>query len=198
MDFDQEQHLTQLAVRELSPTTLQDYLHYFDHIGFTDNPKWASCYCRFYHFPHDRQNWDEQTGDQNRAAIIDLINNDQHHGYLAYVDDQLAGWCHAAPRTELYAMQLDEDLKVDEAGQVGSIVCFNIAPNQRGQGVASALLTAACDGFKKLGLMYAEGYPRLNTDSVTSNYKGPLKMYLNAGFTKFREFEQFVMVRKKL
>lgn len=190
--------MTTVAIKQLSPSILQDYLHYFDHVGFTDNPKWASCYCRFYRFEHDKGNWAEQTADLNRAAIVDLINNDQHHGYLAYVDDQLAGWCHAAPRSELYAVQLSDELKVDDAEQVGSIVCFNVAPNQRGHGVATALLTAACAGFKQLGLKVAEGYPRLNTDSVTSNYKGPLKMYLNAGFTRFREFEQFVMVRKKL
>ncbi len=187
-----------ISIKELSPSILQDYLHYFDHVGFTDNPKWASCYCRFYHFPHDKMDWEQQTADQNRAGIVDLINNNQHHGYLAYVDDQLAGWCHAAPRSELYAVQLDDDLKVDDAEQVGSIVCFNVAPAQRGQGVASALLTAACDGFKKLGLKYAEAYPRTDTQSSASNYHGPLQMYLDAGFTKFREFEQFVMVRKSL
>ncbi|HET7375676.1 MAG TPA: GNAT family N-acetyltransferase [Anaerolineae bacterium] len=190
--------MPQLTVRKLSPALLQDYLHYFDHVGFTDNADWAACYCLFYHFHHDTAKWEERTAEQNRSTISDLINNDQHHGYLAYVDNQIAGWCHAAPRTELYTLQLQEELKVDDAEQVGSIVCFNVAPDRRGQGVATALLTAACTGFKEIGLRVAEGYPRLKTDSITSNYKGPLKMYLDAGFTKFREFEHSMIVRRAL
>ncbi len=190
--------MSAITVKPLSSDRLQDYLHYFDHIGFTDNPHWASCYCVFYRFDQRIGDWAQRTADQNRATISDLISRDQHHGYLAYLDDQLVGWCHAAPRTELLVLQLDEDLKVDDADQVGSIVCFNIAPNLRGQGIATALLDAACAGFKQLGLKYAEGYPRTDTDAVTSNYKGPLKMYLNAGFTQFRELERRAIVRKEL
>lgn len=55
-------------IRELSPDLLEDYLDFFDHAAFADNPEWAACYCYFPHAPHATQKWNEQAAEHNRAA----------------------------------------------------------------------------------------------------------------------------------
>src|SRR5688500_9646233 len=86
------------VIRELTPELLGDYLSFFDNDAFADNPKWASCYCRCYHFPHHLKSWKEQTAAENRAAVCDLIGQRQMRGYLAYSGGKPVAWCNAAPR----------------------------------------------------------------------------------------------------
>jgi GNAT superfamily N-acetyltransferase len=91
------------------------------------------------------------------------------------------------------------------AESVGSIMCFLVAPGHRGKGVGTALLNAACDKLRRDKLRVAEGYPTTNpvkrdweTPWAEENYKGPLSMYLKAGFKIHRQLERFAIVRKQL
>jgi hypothetical protein len=43
-----------------------------------------------------------------------------------------------------------------------------------------------------------EGYPHRGADSAQTNYRGPLSMYLRAGFEPYRETERNIVVRKSL
>ncbi len=190
--------MPKIRVEPLTPDRVADYLNFFDHKAFVDNPGWASCYCRFYVANHAEKRWQDRTRDENRAAIAARIQAGQHHGYLAYAGDQVVGWVHAAPRSVLPVLQTDPDLVIDDLDQIGSLVCFNIAKDYRRQGVARKLLDAACEGFAQQSLRYAEGYPRKNTISEAVNYKGPLALYQAAGFTAFRDFDEFVIMRKAL
>lgn len=180
-------------IRELSPDLLQDYLNFFDHDAFADNPRWASCYCYFPHAPHALGNWDVNATQQNRAAVSARIRAGQMRGYLAYVDGKVVGWCNAAPRSEMTI--LDDEPQQEK---IGSIVCFVIAKPFRGKRVATRLLQAACDGFRDQGLRVAEAYPRAQAESEASNPRGPLAMYLAAGFERVRESDGSVIVRKAL
>ncbi len=45
---------------------------------------------------------------------------------------------------------------------------------------------------------FAEAYPARQPRSDAAAYHGPLQMYLDAGFTPYREPEQFVIVRRPL
>jgi GNAT superfamily N-acetyltransferase len=185
-------------IRASSPALVEDYLRFFDHDAFADNPKWASCYCYFYHAPHEQTDWGTRAGAENRAAVRELCCDGRMHGYLAYVAGKPVGWCHAAPRCDIPNLQASEALRVDDVNQVGAIVCFVVAKPYRGQGIARQLLDAACDGFMRQGLVIAEAYPRKGTNADAANYHGPLQMYLAAGFQPFREFEDFLIVRKPL
>lgn len=186
------------TIRELTPDLLGDYLHYFDHDAFTDNPRWASCYCFFYLHTHSTQDWESRSAADNRQAVSQRISQGQMRGYLAYVGDHPVAWCHAAPRLLLPALQESDDLAVDDVEHTGAIVCFNVAPAYRGQGIATQLLDTACTGLQRQGMTVAEAYPRRRADSEASNYHGPLAMYLNAGFTRFREFDGWLVVRRSL
>ena len=186
--------LATLEVRPLTPARLDDYLAFFDAKAFPDNPRWAFCYCYFpYHDP-EKIEWQKRTGPENRAAITQCVHGGTAQGYLAYQGDAVVGWCNAAPR-RLYPM-LDPE---PDAATIGSIFCFIVAPTHRGQGIAKALLSAACEGLRAQGMRIAEAKPVKDAKSAAANHFGPLSMYLAAGFAVVREDDEGnVFVQKAL
>jgi GNAT superfamily N-acetyltransferase len=186
-----------VTVRSLAPELLDDYLAFFDGPAFADNPHWASCYCYFHH-NLDPAAWDGRSGQENRAAVSDLIRTGRFHGFLAYRDGAPVGWCKAAPRAEIPLLGQSQELAVDDADQIGSIVCFVVAQDHRRSGVATALLEAACRSFAARGLTFAEAYPRTAVFDAASNYHGPLELYLTSGFVPFRQLDARWIVRKPL
>lgn len=181
------------VIRELTPELLDEYLRFFDTDAFADNPKWASCYCYFPQAPHDTENWHDRTGEQNRADVSRLIESGEMQGYLAFHDGKAVAWCNAAPRTRMTILD-------DEAGaeKVGSIICFIVAKEHRGRGVAKKLLAAALAGFERQGLELAEGYPRRDAHDEASSHFGPLSLFLAAGFEPHTETDGNTVVRKVL
>lgn len=186
---------TDCIIRPLSPELLADYLHFFDHEAFRDNPGWASCYCHFSFAQHQEKKWQERTAQENRAAVSELTCGGQMEGYLAYVDGKVVAWCNASPRERFTTLPADMSAEV---GRTGAIVCFVVAKPFRGQGIARRLLTAACDGFRDRGFDVVEAYPRKEAPNQASNYHGPLSMYLKAGFEPVGESDGVVKVRKTL
>jgi len=184
-----------IVVRPLEPAHLDEYLEFFDTRAFTDNPRWAGCYCYFpLHDPLEKA-WGQRTGPENREAVSDCILTGQSEGYLAYRDGEVIGWCNAGPR-HLFPMLRDESRPSEDP--TGVIFCFIVAPEQRGQGVASVLLEAACAGLQAQGLTLAQARP-LKDPSAAPNERGPLPMYLKAGFVVVNEYpDGTVLVQKAL
>jgi ribosomal protein S18 acetylase RimI-like enzyme len=168
------------VVRPLSPDRLDDFLSFFDGEAFSDNPAWAACYCQCFYEDHSRIDWNARSGAENRGCAIRRAREGSMRGYLAYRGDRVVGWCNAAPRPLLHA--LDEEPVADAAG-TGTILCFLVAPNVRGQGIARALLDAASDDLRAQGLKRVEANPRTGDASPAQNHFGPLNMYLAAGFS---------------
>ena len=189
--------MSEIVVRRLDAGLLEDWLRFFDRDAFADNRDWSGCYCLFYHADTARKPWEARTAQENRAASCELIAAGRIQGYLAYVDGRPVGWCHAAPRAGILNIANDEALAVNDAQSVGSIVCFVVAHAFRKQGVGRRLLDAACAGFCETGLRTAEAYPRRAATGDAANYHGPLALYLQAGFTPFRELSNVVMVRRQ-
>jgi GNAT superfamily N-acetyltransferase len=188
----------QIVVCPLDAGRLADWLTFFDNDAFADNPDWSGCYCHWFHADTAAKPWDERTPGENRAASIDLIRKGHLQGYLAYSDGRPVGWCQAAPRCAIPNIANDDDLAVEDADSIGSVVCFLVAEPFRGRGVASALLEASCEGFRAAGLRTAEAYPRQVADSAAANYHGPLALYANAGFKPYREAGDLVIMRRDL
>lgn len=186
----------QIQIKPLTPERLGDYLDYFDQEAFSDNPGWASCYCYFYYAPHDQKDWETRTGPENRQGVSQLIQAGKMHGYLAYMDEKMVGWCNAGLRKNIPNIPVSDGRP--DADDVGVIVCFNIAPAYRGQGVATRLLEEALVDLRTQGVKTVEALPRNDNQSNASNYHGPLAMYLNAGFTRVQELDRFTLVRKEL
>lgn len=180
----------------LTEARLADYLAFFDHRAFKDNPRWAGCYC---HYPlHDpaRIDWHAQTAQANRAAITARIQDGTAGGVLAYRDGQVVGFCNAGPWRQFPMLR---DVPQDAPDTVGVIFCFIVAPEARGQGVARALLEAACERFRTMGLAAAQAKPRREAQGDAENHLGPLSLYLDAGFRVVTETDDGgVIVRKEL
>jgi GNAT superfamily N-acetyltransferase len=136
----------------------------------------------------------ERTKDQNRASRSELILSAKANGLVAYRLGRVVGWCHAAPKAELL------NLPAGPERDVGAIVCFVVAPDARRQGIATALLEAACDHLRERGMRAVEAYPPTADTGTTpqSLYPGPKAMYLRAGFAEVRQIESFTVVRKSL
>lgn len=190
--------MSEIVVQRLAPALLDDWLDYFDNDAFADNPDWSGCYCRHFHFDHSAEDWSSTTSEENRCASIELIRTGRLKGYLAYAEGRPIGWCQAAPRVEIPKIANDPELAVDDADEVGSVVCFLVAATCRGQGVAARLLEEACDGFRAEGLGIAEAYPVKGATGDAHNYHGPLAMYLAAGFETYRQLGDVLMVRRRL
>jgi GNAT superfamily N-acetyltransferase len=187
--------LLPIEVKPLSAATLPEYLAFFDAKAFPDNPRWAGCYCFFpYHDPKT-MNWPQRGAAENRIAISASVTLGHAQGHLAYADGEVVGWCNAAPRQHFPMLDEPEP----DAEHIGCIMCFIVAPAQRGKGVATALLGAACDGLKSQGLRRVQAKPVKDAKSPAANHFGPLAMYLAAGFTVVREDDEGnVFVEKRL
>ena len=184
-----------IAIQPICAERLPDFLAFFDHEAFADNPKWAGCYCHFPHADHARVVWKERTAADNRPASAALVCSGKMQGYLAYHEGRAVGWCNAGPRALIDGLFGESD---PQAAQIGSIACFVIAPARRRQGVATALLDAACTGFAEQGLTWAEAYPQKGEQSAAAHHFGALEMYLRAGFAVHRDDADGVVVRKPL
>jgi len=185
-----------VQVRALTPDLLTDFLKFFEGTAFSDNPKWSFCYCQCFYEDHRVVKWSERTGVENRARACERIDGGPMQGYLAYLDGAPVGWCNAAPRKLLHAL---DDEPIPDAEQVGSIICFLVEPGHRGCGIARQLLEAACDGLRLQGLRIAEANPRTAAGSAAANHFGPLSLYLSAGFSVHREDNDgSVFVRRTL
>lgn len=200
------QTLGTVKVRQLSPELVQDYLQFFD-IAFDDFPDWAGCYCGFYDTPATEREWDasESAASEHRIARAERIQSGQATGFLAYYDGRVVGWCNAQPRAQYRNMRRFQVAVTDTTESVGSIMCFLVSQVHRNKGVGTALLNAACESFKQQGLRVAEAYPstaQLNPASKLpwdeAYYKGPLSMYLKAGFKIHMQHDRFAIVRKQL
>lgn len=185
-----------VEVKALTPELQPDFLRFFDGTAFSDNPRWSSCYCQCFYEDHSVVKWSERTAQQNRALACARIQDQSMQGYLAYSDGTPVGWCNAAPRDLLHAL---DDEPIPDSRHVGTILCFLVEPSHRGRGVARRLLEAACDGLREQGLLVAEANPRTAPASAAENHFGPLKMYLSAGFAVHREDDDgSVWVRRSL
>jgi GNAT superfamily N-acetyltransferase len=183
--------MTELVIKELSPSLSDDFLFFFDNVAFADNPDWSDCYCSAYHFANKGK-------AESRREASSMIEEDRMHGFLAYDHGKPVGWCNAASRYSYPGIHWLMGPGPDKGEKVGAIVCFVIASTHRGKGIASELLNTACNRFSEKEYEYAEAYPVKNPKSDTYNFPGPLSMYLKNGFTQYRDNDWYLVVRKRL
>ena len=187
---------TVVSIKRLSPQSLPQFLKFFDGDAFSDNPKWSSCYCQCFYENHDVVKWSDCTAERNRSMACDRTQAGTMQGYIAITGDNPIGWCGAAPRHLIHAL---DDEPTPNPETVGAIVCFLVAPNHRGKGVARLLLDAACAGLREQGMTVAEANPRPAAKTPADNHFGPLSLYLSSGFAVHREdADGSVYVRRTL
>lgn len=185
----------EITIKKLDANTLEDYLHFFDHITFAENPEWSVCYCFSYHFTGTDEQWNKES---NRASVKDYVKDGKMTGYLAFLDNKPIGWCNANNRLRYQRLLKEYDFVDNPVDKVCSIVCFLIRPECRGQGIARKILEQICSDAVLEDYDYIEAYPRKGNLSCEGHFKGPLSMYEKFGFTIARELDDYYVVRKNL
>ncbi len=185
-----------IIIRPLTSDLMEDFLHFFDNVGFVNNPDWAGCYCQFYHIEGSRKKWAKRTKEQNRNSSKALITSGKMKGFFAYLDEKPVGWCNANSK-ENYSYVLFKD-EADGEKKIAGIVCFLIDPSYRKKGVARLLLKEVCEYYKSKKYDYVESYPVKNDKSDAHNYHGPYSLFLSEGFSVFKELKGIYVMRKKL
>lgn len=191
-----------ITIKKLSVDLLDDWLYYFDNDAFSDNGEWEGCYCMCYHWSNDLQkkkrwNCSKSDGRYNRKCAIDYIKSGKMQGYLAYSDNKVIGWCNANDKSAYQNVNFTLPLEESEKDKkVKSIVCFCIAPEYRGKGIATALLERICSDAESEGYVYVESYPFEH--NANHSYHGPQVMYEKNGFVKQGIKSGYIVFRKYL
>ena len=189
----------EIEVRDVTPERVGDHQLFFDRDAFRDFPAWQSCYCMETHRTDKDEEWAARTAGDNRRDMSAMLADGRVKGLLAYAGGRPVGWCNYGETTHLSGVMHRYGLDVSDHDGVGSVACFVIASPYRGHGVATRLLEAAMDRLRRRGLRAVEAYPsRAAGDSAHSNYRGPLGMFLRAGFEPYRETDRYLVVRKEL
>lgn len=184
-----------ITVKALGPQLLDDYLHFFDNMVFTENPGWSKCYCYSFHFTGRNEEWNKE---QNRIAVSELIKNGGMTGYLAFLDNTPIGWCNVNNRNKYQRLSMCYDLDIDPKDKAASVVCFIVSPQYRRKGIARKMLEQIINDYSKLGYDYLEAYPEATQTSSEKNYKGPMRLYTKLGFEIVKTIDNYHVVRRKL
>ena len=188
-----------IVIRPLTSELSADYLAFFDNRAFTDDNPNGPRYCTSPN--QEEEQIDKMVSEFKsygvketlRKYAAEMLGRNRIHGYLAYDGDQSVGWCNAAD-TESYAGFVPAFARNITCGKTISIVCFEISPEYRGMGIASAFIDRICADAKSKGYAAVEGYPVLWDQRNDFDYQGPLHLFQKAGFIEAaREKGQAVM-----
>ena len=194
-------------VEALTPARRDDYLRFFDHergAAFTDNPKWAKCYCHYYHVPKS-MDWGLFDASANRIAMASRIDVSEMEGFLAYAADEVVGWLNAQPLHKLphcwTRMGVEPPTMALPSSDVAAIVCFVIAPSWRRRGVARALLEHAIDAFARRGIRRVYAFPfrrGVGDERPTAHYHGPETLFRECGFVEAFVTDSIALLTREL
>lgn len=187
-----------IIIKQLTPELLEDFLHFFDNVAFSDNPEWGGCYCHFYHFAGNMEEWGNATKEQNRNATLTLVKEEKMNGLLAFIDNEPVGWCNVNSKDAYKKTPVDAESEDTLEGKVASIVCFLIAPAHRKKGIARKLLEHAIKALRKDSFIWIEAYPRKGDLSDAHSYHGPVSLFKLEDFSIIKEDEHFLLMRKSL
>ena len=187
-----------IEIKPLTPALIADFFYYFDNVAFTDHPDWSQCYCMAFHW---KREWDDEPERSFGEWAFDLINDGLAQGYLAYSDGKVIGWCNSNDKSNYAALKhnVNPELLTDnEDIKVKSVVCFLVAPELRGKGVATKLLERVCEDAAADGYDYIEGYPLFGECDMYAAHHGTVALFEKCGFTIYKQIAHDCVVRKYL
>ncbi|CAB4556112.1 unannotated protein [freshwater metagenome] len=178
-----------IQIQRLAPNTLDEFLDYFDHRAFLNDEDWAGCYCQLYLTPPGTPEEEVFGPGKARSGACEKVTSGKMDGYLAYQDGQVVGWC-AAGSSLLYPALPDAD------DSLARILCFNIDPDHRQQGVAGELLDLIIQDLIDRGFAAVEAAPSTAASSDRS-FQGTVPMFSERGFEKVTEInENQILMRR--
>ena len=196
-------NISDIKIRPLESELKSDYLDFFDSRAFTDQNPNGPCYCT-------SPNQDEETIKQMvsefsangvketvRKYAVKMLDENKIQGYLAFDGDISIGWCNAAD-IESYIGFVPEFARTNTCGKTISIVCFEIAPEYRGMGLASAFIDRICSDAKLKGYVAVEGYSKIYEGRNDYDFSGPVRLYQKSGFHEVARKDGHIIMRKVL
>jgi len=193
-----------ITIKPLTPELSADYFDFFENRAFTDDSPYR-CYCQMY----------QMTKEQAKAAFDDAEGRDPGRvsrevaewqidsgmlcGYLAFVDGVAIGWCNANDKAN-FPIESCTGARIHAPAEKRekAVVCFEIAPEFRGKGVATALLRQVVADAKAEGCIAVEGFPVVRGERYEWDSAGPIRLYESVGFTKIAEQDEVWVMRKEL
>ena len=192
-----------ISIKRLTSELNDDYLDFFDNRAFTDDNPNGPCYCTSANQKEEeiqRMVSEFRTygvKETVRRYAVEMLNQNRIQGYLAYDGAVSVGWCNAADM-ESYTGFVPEFARKNACGKTISIVCFEIAPEYRGMGIASAFIERVCNDARSEGYTAVEGYAMLSDKRNDFDYQGPVRLYEKAGFKEAARENGQVVMRKVL
>lgn len=196
-----------VSIKPLTKELISAYLEFFDNRAFADRNPNGPCYCTSPSMDSatERKMVSEFGNDIKgtiRRYALELLNAGKIHGYLAFDGETPIGWCNASDLDSYanvgFGEKVSEFIRQNASGKTMSVVCFAIAPEYRGKGVATALLQRVLDDAKAGGFTAVEGYATLLDKPVYYDYTGPIHLFQKLGFHEIARFENRVIMRKVL
>ena len=195
--------ISNILIKPLVPELNNDYLDFFDNRAFTDGNPNGPCYCTS---PNQNEEEIKQmvsefqangVKDTVRKYAVQMLNERKIQGYLAFDGDKSIGWCNAADM-DSYVGFVPDFARANACGKTVSIVCFEIAPEYREKGLASAFIERVCADAKEKGYIAVEGYAKIYEGRNDFDYQGPIRLYQKAGFEEVARENGQVIMRKML
>ena len=196
-----------LEIKPLTPELAADYFDFFENRAFTDNSPYR-CYCQVYQMSKEQNQavYDRITaegldpGCASREVAERQIADSVLRGYLAYVDGKSIGWCNANNRANYPAEPVYNDIPFHAPAdkREKAVICFEIAPEYRGKGVATALSQQVINDAKAEGYIAVVGFPILRDELYEWDCPGPIRLYVKAGFVEAARQDDRVVMRKEL
>jgi GNAT superfamily N-acetyltransferase len=168
-----------IEIREAGPSTWSDVAAVLG-----SNGGYSGCWCTFWRLTN--QVIHNQSKDDNRVLLEQLVTSGEPVGLVLYLDGVPAGWCQIAPRPGFPRLFHTRGLDVDgpDDTEVWSIVCVYLVRTARGAGHADRLVSAAVEYSARHGAATLEAYPV--TDAGTGKRSqlssGTVGLFSRAGF----------------
>ncbi|MGN1021680.1 MAG: GNAT family N-acetyltransferase [Aristaeellaceae bacterium] len=192
-----------ITIRPLTSERIGDYLDFFDHRAFTDqNPNGPCCCTSPTQTPEEVMRMIGDFAAYGVRATLRryaeaMLAAGRIHGYLACDGAKAIGWCNADDM-QAYTAFVPDFARACACGKAMSIVCFEIAPEYRGMGVASALIGHVCDAARTAGYAAAEGYAEPGDTRNAFDFHGPVRLFERNGFVRAAEQDGLVIMRRLL
>ena len=125
--------------------------------------------------------------DVRRLALRAQLAEEPPAGMLAYVEDEVAGWCGFGPRPILPRLEHSRTIPKLDDRAVWAILCFKVRVGFRRRGVAAALLDGVVAYARRSGAPGVEAYPidpEGGRVDVSFGYVGVTPMFERAGFRR--------------
>lgn len=193
-----------ITIKQLTPALSDDYFDFFENRAFTDNSPYR-CYCQMYQMTKEQAKaaFDNADGTDmgriSREVAERQIESGVLRGYLAFDGGIAVGWCNCNAKASFPSESSTGDrFYAPPEKREKAVVCFEIAPEYRGKGVATALLKQVVDDAKAEGYLAVEGFPVVRNERYEWDCTGPVRLYEKVGFSKVLEKDGRAVMRIEL